>query len=549
MRVPWYSAIAWMGLTLFSTQAHSQDARKSFPRSTASQTPIAQTSASIVSLGRPVASIGKPRRIPRAHSPYSQSSMPTVHSNVAPVATTIDPVAIGQGVKPVASTSNEAASEKTSLFATASAFGDGSKSPVTIRSQSLPGYSEESDAPPLRTAPSPYNPVIAPNNPVVAPNAQGPFLPPEAGIDAYLPTAGVGDAPVQRWYASVEALLWTVEEEDNVPPLASTSDPADFGFIGNPSTQVLFSGPLDRNLQTGGRFTLGRWLTQEQTVGIETTWFFLGERSDTFFAGSNQFPVLARPFFRVDTGQEFAQLVAFPGIGAGTLSIDAPSYLWGGEVNMRCELCSPRFSRLDAIGGFRFLNFSEGLFITENIVALTANGDALPQATIVVKDNFQTHNQFYGGQVGLSADMDFGRWSLNLLGKVGIGVTHQTAKISGSQTIFNPNSNVITQQGGLLALSTNSGVFTQNEFTVVPEIGVTLGYKLSESIRLTAGYSFLYWSSVLRPAGTIDRTLDANLIPNFLANPAPTGINRPAPVLNDTGVWIQGLRLGMELRF
>ena len=56
--------------------------------------------------------------------------------------------------------------------------------------------------------------------------------------------------------------------------------------------------------------------------------------------------------------------------------------------------------------------------------------------------------------------------------------------------------------------ATNSGSFTRNEFSVVPEIGINLGYNVTQNLRLFAGYNFLYWTNVLRVADQVDTTLN-----------------------------------------
>src|SRR5262249_59900165 len=104
-------------------------------------------------------------------------------------------------------------------------------------------------------------------------------------------------------------------------------------------------------------------------------------------------------------------------------------------------------------------------------------------------------------------------------------------------------------RGGLLALSSNIGHYDRERFTVIPEVGLNVGYELSEHCRLTVGYNFLYWSSVVRPGDQIDRNVDVTLIPNFIASDLPTGQRRPAPLLQKTDFWAQGLSVGVEIKW
>ena len=41
---------------------------------------------------------------------------------------------------------------------------------------------------------------------------------------------------------------------------------------------------------------------------------------------------------------------------------------------------------------------------------------------------------------------------------------------------------------------------------------MTLGYQLTETVRLYAGYNFLYWTNVARPGAQIDRNLDVGFL-------------------------------------
>ena len=75
---------------------------------------------------------------------------------------------------------------------------------------------------------------------------------------------------------------------------------------------------------------------------------------------------------------------------------------------------------------------------------------------------------------------------------------------------------------------------------------------MTDFVRLSVGYNFLYWSSVARPGDQIDRNLDVTQIPNFLPLPpgtAPVSPPRPMPLLRDNGYFAQGITLGVEFRY
>lgn len=366
-------------------------------------------------------------------------------------------------------------------------------------------------------------------------------------------------------YISAEYLAWWIKN-GNTPPLVTTGpfNPTDplgsSGIIGAPGTAVLFQN-LDNDVFSGGRFTIGWWPDPCcQSWGIEVSGFFLGQRSVGFFADSSQFPVLARPFFQANgfPGQaglpqgpsEFSEITARPDLANGSIFVDAPSRLWGIESNFRCNLCCGCHYRLDWLLGFRYVELDESLNIGENITTtVDNNATGFPAGTnIVVLDHFATRNQFYGGQIGLASTCRWNRWSLDLRAKVALGTVHQTVDVLGAQVVTQPGQAPQNFQGGLLALSSNSGHFSRNRFAAIPEFGINLGYDITPNWRIFVGYTFMYWSNVARPGDQIDRVLNVNKIPNFLTS-TNAGPNRPIMPFNSTDFWAQGANVGLEFKY
>jgi hypothetical protein len=330
----------------------------------------------------------------------------------------------------------------------------------------------------------------------------------------------------------------------------TASPPTSGGILGQPGTVVLFGGHTDNEERSGGRFQAGYWLDCQQTYGIEGSYFFLGSRSVNFAAGSAGAgsAVIARPFFNVLAGAEDAELVSVPGVLTGTVGVNLSSRLQGAELNGVCNLCCGCSGRVDLLAGFRFLELREGLGITEDLtvdpsVPLTGG------TFFRVHDQFDTRNRFYGGQVGARAEFRRGKLFANVLAKVALGNTDQVADVAGSTVIAPPGAVPTVGTGGLLAQPTNSGHFTRDQFAVVPEVGINVGYQVTEHLRAFVGYSFLYWSSVVRPGDQIDRAVNPTQLPVSASTPQLTGPVRPAPVLRETDFWAQGLSLGVEFRY
>ena len=130
-----------------------------------------------------------------------------------------------------------------------------------------------------------------------------------------------------------------------------------------------------------------------------------------------------------------------------------------------------------------------------------------------------------------------------------MGSTTRTVSISGTTTFLDPvpGGNPITQVGGLLAQQSNIGVFTSNSFSVIPELAVNLGVNISPTVRVWAGYTFMYWNNIMRAGEQIDLNVDPNQLPTR-AGPGAPGVQPVFPArVND--IWVHGLSLGAELRY
>jgi hypothetical protein len=313
---------------------------------------------------------------------------------------------------------------------------------------------------------------------------------------------------------------------------------------------ILFGNEtLNDELRSGGRFTLGYWFGDCQRWALEGSYFFLGQRNTNFLATSDAFPLLARPFFNLNTNQEFSEISTRADLATGSVTIQAPTELWGAEINARRRLLCGCSYHLDALAGFRYLNLKDGLGITENLLTV-ASTQAPAGERIVVADHFDTQNQFYGGQLGLDGELRRGHWVLGMTGKVALGGTNEIVDINGGQVQVPAGGGVQLFQGGLLALNSNIGHFTRDSFAVVPEAGLKIGYQFTDHIRLSAGYTFLYWSNVLRSGDQIDRVIDIRQVPNFAPANTP-GVTQVRPIVpfKETDFWAQGVTFSLELRY
>ena len=363
--------------------------------------------------------------------------------------------------------------------------------------------------------------------------------------------------PPGRVWVSGEYLLWWLRGSET-PPLVTTgpvTGGAIPGVIGAPGTRVLVGGDRDDdNPYSGFRVTAGLWLDDCRTRGIEANYFRIFSRSDDSTINSNAFPVIARPFIDavggpgVPPGSPNVQFAAAPGVATGTVRVEQDTGLQGAELNYICNRCCTCDGRTDVFVGFRYLELRDELEIEEDVLVVPGV-PGLGGSRILVTDNFSTRNSFYGGQIGIRREIWRNRLFVNGTAKLALGVTHQVVDINGSTTIIAPGGAVTTERGGLLALSSNIGHYSRDRFSVVPEVGVNVGVQVTEYVRVFAGYSFLYWSNVVRPGEQIDPVLNRNLIPTSSAFGTPGGPARPAFHFNESDFWGHGINVGLEFRF
>jgi hypothetical protein len=363
-----------------------------------------------------------------------------------------------------------------------------------------------------------------------------------------------------KTWVSAELLMWW-NRSTQVPALVTTSSPQFNGIPGQGDTRVLLGGSFGDTYHVGGRIGVGHWFGDGECRGVDARLFWVAPASDTFVASVPPFGLLARPFFNVNPtvttpGVGFgpsAEVVAGPGVATGNVVATMKSTVWGTDVNYRRYLLGDACARVDALVGYRYLDLREDLTINETFVRTPGSDPTIgiPAMSGIIADRFRTTNTFHGGQIGLAASVNRGRWSLDYRGTVAFGTVFQSADISGSQTLAFADGTVGVVPGGLLAVpGTNIGHFTQSRFAVVPEIGVNLGYQLTTRMKVFVGYNFLYLSSAVRPGEVIDTRIDAARVPNLLPPGSGTAVlPRPAPLLSTSGYYIQGINFGLVYKW
>ncbi|MCU0961038.1 MAG: BBP7 family outer membrane beta-barrel protein [Pirellulaceae bacterium] len=358
------------------------------------------------------------------------------------------------------------------------------------------------------------------------------------------------------WYGQADLLVWWFKP-NQAPALVTTSPDGtprpSAGVLGAPGTEVLVGGGgLDDNYRPGVRLTMGYWLDDCQLSGLEFTGFAVGDgaNSGNFYAhsvGTPLSPILARPFNNVLLGQPDSQLVAFPGLVEGSVQTETNSELYSVAVLLRRNWLRDCDRRVDLIGGYRYLRFRESLTIREQLTSTDPGGVIPVGTTFGIVDAFGTENDFHGGEVGLSTLINRGCWDFDILTKLAFGNMHQRATIGGQTAITVPTQPALLGNGGLLALPTNIGTYSWDEFALIPELNLNLRYRWSERLSLEMGYSLLWITDIARTGGQIDMNVNPSQLPANGGN--LVGPAAPLPVLDHSDMWIQGLNLGVVWEF
>ncbi|HMP02392.1 MAG TPA: BBP7 family outer membrane beta-barrel protein [Gemmatales bacterium] len=364
-----------------------------------------------------------------------------------------------------------------------------------------------------------------------------------------------------RFYAGVDYLLWQLKSQPVPIPLVTTSNVNDSGIIGQPSTVILGGNSnLGYNWMSGVKVSAGYILDHDTGWAIDGNVFFIlrKERRHDFLADDNGNPVLAVPFQDAQTGEERSLVYSIPGEFTGGISFSGGSRLSSGEVNLVMPISSSERFRIDWVMGTRYVDLSENIQISSFATVLpgapgfTVGGvNVGPESTAGDVNDFHTRNQFFATQFGLRAEYAVADGlTVRVFGNVALGVNDQNIAVNGT-TFVQPASGAPPTLflGGLNAVATNIGRNDKNQFAFMPEAGIQLGYWMTDAIRLTAGWQFLYINRVVRPGDQLDRVINRSYVPQSSAFLGPAEPFRPLVPFKTTSFWAHGMSVGFEVRF
>lgn len=351
-------------------------------------------------------------------------------------------------------------------------------------------------------------------------------------------------SPNNRWFGA-EALLW-FSQNHRTPPLVTTAPAGTLPVAGAAGVATEFGGGdgIDHGVLPGYRVSGGMYFGDCQKFGIGGRGYGIFSDSEESTTASNGTSNLGLPFFNVNPASlvEDAFLVASsvgPNvISTGTVTARSDLDMFGADGSLHILVARGSDHRVDMLAGYTYNKMKTSIGV-ESQSTNVFTGDAIVDGTVfTTNDLFETENVFNGAHLGVLSSVVRNKVSLTTLAKVAFGNMRQTGDIRGFTINNPPNAAAVATAGGVFAQPSNMGPFARDVFAFIPELGIKLGYRPRENVELTVGYTCMFWSSVGVAGDQMDRTID--LVQT---------VARPTASFVDRSFWMQGIDLGMNIRF
>jgi hypothetical protein len=350
------------------------------------------------------------------------------------------------------------------------------------------------------------------------------------------------------FYAEVEFLLRWFKPVCETPAVVTIGNPADRvpGALGQPGTQVALgqAHKFEFPITPGVQLTVG-WDRGDGAIGLEVSGFLMEEAANgqRFAADANGSP---NTYLAYQAPDNTFQALPFtiPGVVTGGSVSSGSTRLWGVEGDLSVPFTSD-LGRCTLYGKFlaggRYLDLTDRVRVT-NMLRLVAD----PSAVAFGADQFSTHNQFAGPQLGTTLGLAWGRWSLEYTTKLAAGVTFQSRDIEGTPLLASSVASPLLVPGPLLALPSNIGHESARRVTLVPEVGVKSRLALTSWCSVSLGYSLLYWNKVLCPGDQMSPLANITQLP--FHGPVMGPLEPKSPLVH-TDYFAQGLNFDIQFAY
>ena len=162
-------------------------------------------------------------------------------------------------------------------------------------------------------------------------------------------------------------------------------------------------------------------------------------------------------------------------------------------------------------------------------------------------DNFGASNLFYAPQVGASAEVSYGRFSLEAVGKIGLGLVSQNAKVRGGTTLRFADGSTALSNSGVFAPAGGASL-SNDQFAAIPELDLTAACQLTPHVRIRAGYDFLFVSQLTRVGSTVGGPDSRQVFQLNSYDPSVRSSGLASRLPSDS-FWVQGLTCGLEFQY
>jgi len=361
------------------------------------------------------------------------------------------------------------------------------------------------------------------------------------------------------WLSYTQLLMWYQPTRSQFP-LAVGNTP------GGP-TRTLLAGDGELGRFNAFQVAGGIWLNDDHTFGVAAD-FFLSEQRSRFesAAGGPGGLTIRRPFLDAVTGRPESVLVSNADAGSfnqaltpGSVATAITARLASAGVALqRNVFCTPT-TRANLSVGFRYYDLDEALSIYQATVngpgvgATVALQPLAVGSTVSLFDRVYTRNQFYGGELGGRAEHDFGLVTLGFAPRVAIGNMRQSVTASGTTAGTGVNGAPVSAVGGLLAAggpgNGNLERDVTNRVSTATQLNAYVGVRLTEHLRATVGYQFLYLNNVARPGQQLDPIVNQRVVPVTGAFGSLSGQPGNRLTLDRDGFYAHGATIAFELTY
>jgi Putative beta barrel porin-7 (BBP7) len=346
-------------------------------------------------------------------------------------------------------------------------------------------------------------------------------------------TTTVAQPSENRFWVRGEYIAWTIGTAKMAQIGKEAFESANFNALlaaaGTNFKNITETGLGDE--RTGYRIGAGMWLDDANTFGVEVGFLYVNR------------PALVAPIGQRDRTNRpaiFSNL-GLPGIdpndrffvipfndsslvnGNVTFNL-AEKTLWYFDLLGRVRFYDCCDTHVDGLIGYRRLYYGDSFSSVTQAVTL---GPPLRVGTKLTSvDWVTTSNTYDGALFGLDMQSQSGSWFYGARATATVAYLNASFDRGGETDAIHTDGRRQHFRDGVFVLASESGHFSTNECTVIPQLDLWGGYTICEQVKVFLGTSLLYLPSVARATNQIelglnqDRTLPGRVGAFQPANPS-----------------------------